>query len=282
PAKWEGKAMYGEPNAAKARRTIETAAGSLAFWESGNPDAPPLVLLHGIGSRAESWWPVLDPLAERFRLHALDLRGHGGSHKPAAGYLIDDYAADLDAALDALGLDRPFVLGHSLGALTTLAWALAHPERASKIVVEDPPLRTEPEVLEAFDGWMQLNALPPEAAAAWYHAEYPEWTDEECRRRAESITSAAPAVFAEMRAFSATALADPQLARVYDLANLQPPTLLLRGDPELGSMTRPEDADRLAALAPDVQVAFVPGASHSIHRDQPEAFVAAVVRFLLD
>jgi N-formylmaleamate deformylase len=273
--------MDGEPNAAKTRRTIETAAGALALWEAPNPGAPPLALLHGIGSRAESWWPVLDPLAERFHLYALDLRGHGGSHKPAGGYLIDDYAADLDAALDALALNRPFVLGHSLGALTTLAWALARPQRAAKIVVEDPPLRTEPEVLEAFDGWIQLNALPPEAAAAWYHAEYPEWTAEECRRRAESITSAAPAVFAEMRAFSATALTNPHLERAYDLADLQPPTLLLRGDPELGSMTRPDDAARLAALARHVQVEFVPGAGHSIHRDQPDAFVADVVRFLL-
>ncbi|HEU5434268.1 MAG TPA: alpha/beta hydrolase [Thermomicrobiales bacterium] len=273
--------MDGEPTAAKTRRTIETAAGSLALWEAPHPGAAPLVLLHGIGSRAESWWPVLDPLAARFHLYALDLRGHGGSHKPAAGYLIDDYAADLEAALDLLGLDRPFVLGHSLGALITLAWTLAHPERAAKIVVEDPPLRTEPEVLEAFDGWMQLNALPPDAAAAWYHREYPEWTEEECRRRAESITSAAPAVFAEMRALSAAALADAHLERIYDLARLQPPTLLLRGDPELGSMTRPADAARLAVMAPDVHVEHVPDAGHSIHRDQPAAFVADVTRFLL-
>ncbi|HEU0115989.1 MAG TPA: alpha/beta hydrolase [Thermomicrobiales bacterium] len=274
--------MHGEPNAAKTRRTIDTAAGTLTLWETAHPSAPPLVLLHGIGSRAESWWPALDPLAERFHLYALDLRGHGGSHKPATGYLLDDYAADLDAALDALELGRPFVLGHSLGALTTLAWALAHPARAAKIVVEDPPLRTEPDVLEAFDGWMQLNALPPDAAAAWYRAEYPEWTDEECRRRAESITGAAPAVFAEMRAFSAAALAtDAPPERIYDLASLQPPTLLLRGDPQLGSMTRPDDAARLADLARDVDVEFIPGAGHSLHRDQPAAFAAAVCRFLL-
>jgi N-formylmaleamate deformylase len=273
--------MHDEPTVARTRRTIETAAGPLALWEAPNPGAPPLALLHGIGSRAESWWPVLDPLAERFHLYALDLRGHGTSHKPAAGYLIEDYAADLDAALDALDLDRPFVLGHSLGALTTLAWAVDHPQRAARIVVEDPPLRTEPEVLDAFDGWMQLNALPLEAAAAWYHAEYPEWTEEECLRRAESITSTRPEVFAEMRAFSAALLAEGRSERVDDLAELRPPTLLLRGDPELGSMTRPDDAARAAALGRDVQVVFIPGAGHSIHRDQPAAFLDATIRFLL-
>ena len=274
--------MQGEPSTAQARRTIDTARGTIALREAPNPAAPPLVLLHGIGSRAESWWPVLDPLAARFHLYALDLRGHGGSQQPESGYLIDDYAADLEDVLDVLGLERPNVLGHSLGALTTLAWALAHPERAAKIVVEDPPLRTKPEVLDAFDGWMQLNALPPDAAAAWYHGEYPEWTEEECRRRAESITSAHPAVFREMRAFSAALLNGARSERVDDFAALQPPTLLLRGDLALGGMTRPEDADRLAALARDVRVEFVPDAGHSIHRDQPEVFVEAVVRFLTE
>jgi N-formylmaleamate deformylase len=278
----ENEAMQGEPTAAQARRTIDTTRGTIALREAPNPGAPPLVLLHGIGSRAESWWPVVDPLAERFHLYALDLRGHGGSQQPEAGYLIEDYAADLEAALDALGLERPLALGHSLGALTVLAWALANPDRAGKIVVEDPPLRIEPEVLDAFDGWMQLNALPLDAAAAWYRAEYPDWTEEECRRRAESITGAHPAVFREMRAFSAAMLDGARPERVDDLAALHPPTLLLRGDPEFGSMTRPGDAARLAALARDVQVSFVPGAGHSIHRDQPAVFVAEVVRFLTE
>jgi alpha-beta hydrolase superfamily lysophospholipase len=75
----EQAAMQGEPSAAQARRTIDTARGAIALREAPNPAAPPLVLLHGIGSRAESWWPVLDPLAARFHLYALDLRGHGGS-----------------------------------------------------------------------------------------------------------------------------------------------------------------------------------------------------------
>ena len=267
------------------RRLVETGRQPIAVTEAAAAGAPPLVLVHGIGSRAESWWPVLGPLAERFHVYAVDLRGHGGSGKPGAGYLLDDYAADLGALLDALGLERPFVLGHSLGAMTTMLWAVQQPGRAARIVLEDPPLRTEPAILDAFDGWMQLNAAPPEAVAAWYQSEHPDWSWEECRRRAESITSTHPAVFAELRAASEEALAQPgpgRDPRLDALAAIDAPTLLVRGDPDLGSMVGPDDVAEIAAAAPQVVVRRIPGTGHSIHREQPEAFVREVVGFLGD
>ena len=267
------------------RRLVETGRQPIAVTEAAAAGAPPLVLVHGIGSRAESWWSVLGPLAERFHVYAVDLRGHGGSGKPGAGYLLDDYAADLGALLDALGLERPFVLGHSLGAMTTMLWAVRQPGRAAKIVLEDPPLRTEPAILDAFDGWMQLNAAPLEAVAFWYQSEHPDWSWEECRRRAESITSTHPAVFAELRAASEEALAQPgpgRDPRLDALAAIDAPTLLVRGDPDLGSMVGPDDVAEIAAAAPQVVVRRIPGTGHSIHREQPEAFVREVVGFLGD
>ena len=267
------------------RRLVETGRQPIAVTEAAAAGAPPLVLVHGIGSRAESWWPVLGPLAERFHVYAVDLRGHGGSGKPGAGYLLDDYAADLGALLDALGLERPFVLGHSLGAMTTMLWAVQQPGRAARIVLEDPPLRTEPAILDAFDGWMQLNAAPLEAVAFWYQSEHPDWSWEECRRRAESITSTHPAVFAELRAASEEALAQPgpgRDPRLDALAAIDAPTLLVRGDPDLGSMVGPDDVAEIAAAAPQVVVRRIPGTGHSIHREQPEAFVREVVGFLGD
>ena len=86
-------------------RTIASGDVEIAVTEFPNPGRPPVVLLHGIGSRGQSWWPVIDPLAARFHLYQLDLRGHGASGKPSAGYLMEHYAADLDAALDALDLE---------------------------------------------------------------------------------------------------------------------------------------------------------------------------------
>ena len=243
---------------------------------------PPLVLLHGLGSRGASWLPVADVLAARFHLYAPDLRGHGDSDKPARGYLVPDYAADLARLLDALGLERPLMVGHSLGALVALAWAAAHPERVAALALEDPPLRTEPGVLAAFDGWQALNALSPEAAAAWFAREHPEWSAEECRRRAESITATDPAVFAELRADAAANLASGRVERLaeWGLEAIAAPTLLLAGEPHLGSMTRAEDAARFAAIVPGTRLAAIGGAGHRLHAEQPERFVAAVLPFL--
>src|SRR3712207_3473115 len=202
--------MAGIPQTAGRERTIVAGEVEIAVTEFPNPGRPPVVLLHGIGSRGHSWWPVIDPLASRFHLYQLDLRGHGASGKPAAGYLMEHYAADLDAALDALDLasDQTCIMGHSLGGLVALSWASERPSRAAALVVEDPSLRVPPEILEAFDGWQQLAALPAAQAAAWYRQEYPDWSDEDCLRRAETITSTAPGVFAELRAEAQAALAE--------------------------------------------------------------------------
>lgn len=263
------------------QRQVQAGPVTLAVTEW--PGAgPPLVLLHGIGSRGVSWLPVAEGLRQQFHLYAFDLRGHGASDQPEQGYLVGDYAGDLTFALDVLELERPLVLGHSLGSLVALHWAAAHPDRAPKLALEDPPLQTEPGVLELFDGWQALNALSPAAAAAWFHDEHPEWSDEECRRRAESIAGAHPAVFAELRAEAATNLASGQVQRLADLEAIRAPTLVLRGEPELGSMTREADVASLQQIMPNVTGQVIPGAGHGIHQQQPEAFVAAVLAFFAD
>lgn len=273
--------MTGRPRTPARERAVSANGQSLAVTEYAGPadDAPPLVLLHGIGSRAVSWWPVVDPLAARFRLYAVDLRGHGASSKPPTGYLLPDYAADLAALLDVLGSERPRLLGHSLGGLVVLNWAVAHPTRAAAIALEDTALRSQPGILEAFDGWLALNALSPKDAAAYFQREHPDWTTEDCRRRAESITGTTRAVFAELRADSAANLANGT-DRLGPLAAIRSPVLLVHGDPEAGSMVVPNDAARLAATLPNARLARVPGAGHGIHRERTEAFLAAVLPFL--
>jgi pimeloyl-ACP methyl ester carboxylesterase len=270
------------PQTAAHERTINAGGVPIAVTEfaTPRPDAPPVVLLHGIGSRGQSWWPVIDPLAARFRLFALDLRGHGVSGKPERGYLLEDYADDLAAVLDALALERPRIVGASLGALIALIWASANPARAAALVLEDPSLRTRPEVLGAFDGWQVLAAATPEQAADWYRQEYPHWSEADCRRRAETITGTAPGVFAELRAAAEAALADGTTDRLAILSAIESPALLVYGNPELGGMVGAEDAARFARLMPRAWTAHIACAGHNLHRDASDAFLAVVVPFL--
>ncbi len=274
--------MTSSPRTAGRERTIAADGVEIAVTEFPNPGRPPLVLLHGIGSRGQSWWPVIDPLAARFHLYQLDLRGHGASGRPSSGYLVEHYAADLDAALDALDLQvgEPRIMGHSLGALVALYWASERPSRAAALVVEDPALRVPPDIVEAFDGWQQLAALTPAQAAAWYRQEYPDWSAEDCLRRAETITSTAPGVFAELRAEAQEALARGTTDRMHILSEVRSPTLLLYGNVELGSMVAPTDAERFVEIVPRGRAIQLPGAGHSLHRDASGAFLAAVIPFL--
>lgn len=272
--------MTSEPRANGRVMTIEAAGVPLAVTEFPHPGKPAVVLLHGIGSRGQSWWPVIDALHAHFHLYQVDLRGHGDSGKPETGYALNAFVADLNATLRALELDRPRILGHSLGAVIALLWASEHPSVAAALALEDPPLTIRPELLPAFDGWQQLAALTPEAAAAWYRQEYPDWTLEDCERRAQTITSTAPGVFGELRAETEVALLAGETDRAPTLSQVTSPVLLIRGNPDIGGMVPIEDVARLEAVMPGAHVVSIVEAGHGLHRDATAAFLAAVIPFL--
>ena len=258
---------------------VDAAGTSLAVtdYQPANPGAPAVVLVHGIGSRGVSWFPVIDDLALSFRVVTFDLRGHGDSAKPDGGYLLPNYARDLDGLITALDLDRPCIIGHSLGGLTTLRWAADHPRKAAAIVLEDTALSGGPSLRPAFDGWLTLSKMTVEQAAAWYASEYPHWSEEDCIRRAQSITSVHPRVFEELRDESISSDRPPRLMGVEKITS---PIMLVHGDVDDGSMVQPAEARRLAQLVPGLRIARIPGVGHNVHRDAREAFLDTVVPFL--
>jgi pimeloyl-ACP methyl ester carboxylesterase len=96
-----------------------------------------VLLLHG-GSAHARWWDFVVPHLGRVRALALDLRGHGDSEWAAGGaYRMGDYAEDVGAAIAGLHLERPALVGHSLGAFVALRYALDHPEALCALVLVD-------------------------------------------------------------------------------------------------------------------------------------------------
>src|SRR5581483_11761266 len=89
---------------------------TLSYDERGDREAQPLVLVHGVSMSRRYFHRQLEPLSERYRVIALDLRGHGDSSDAPAGHTIPHYARDLAQFIDALGLERPVLLGWSMGA----------------------------------------------------------------------------------------------------------------------------------------------------------------------
>jgi pimeloyl-ACP methyl ester carboxylesterase len=112
-------------------------AGKLMVDDGGSGDA--VVLVHSLAGNTGHWSGQLQHLRQARRAVAFDLRGHRRSEAPRDhDYSMEAQGADVGAVADALGLERFALVGHSLGAGVALAYAGAHPERVSHLLVADP------------------------------------------------------------------------------------------------------------------------------------------------
>ena len=118
------------------RRSLQIPAGKFSYLESGEGD--PLVFLHALGRSASDWASVLEAMAHRWWCLALDQRGHGDSIR-SEEYTFEVLEQDFRGFVDGLGLDKFFLVAHSMGG--TVGWLFAQktPERLRRLVFEDTP-----------------------------------------------------------------------------------------------------------------------------------------------
>lgn len=112
---------------------IKTPDLEIAYRQQGQGE--PIILLHGFGLNHHIWDPIVEAFHEKARFITPDLRGHGQSEVTECTYSMDSLAADLAAFMDALGIQRASVGGHSLGGYVALAFAAAYPERLSGLAL---------------------------------------------------------------------------------------------------------------------------------------------------
>jgi pimeloyl-ACP methyl ester carboxylesterase len=122
-------------------RTLDTDCGRMSTFEAGPANAEPIVMLHGLGATKAEFLPTVPALAPEFRTIAVDLPGFGDSDKPfPAAYDARMFARWVHALLDALGLDRATVLGHSMGGRVALEVGMRHPDRVDRLVLMTPSM----------------------------------------------------------------------------------------------------------------------------------------------
>jgi 2-succinyl-6-hydroxy-2,4-cyclohexadiene-1-carboxylate synthase len=247
---------------------------------------PPVLLLHGFTGSSQTWggfgpgWPEL-------RLIAVDLPGHGRSDSPSdlIHYSIHSTLTALNEILDQLDLDRVALLGYSLGARIALHFALGHPGRVSRLVLEsaspgiedsaereqrrrdDEALaeKIEKDGLEAFvDYWQALPLWESQAAL-------PAERREALRR--QRLQNSPTGLANSLRGVGAGACPP-----VHDrLGELMMPLLVIAGELD---RRYTELAGLIAARAPDAKLRIIANAGHAVHLEQPEEFGAAVSEFL--
>lgn len=244
--------------------------------------APSIVLVHGLTGNGMNWVRVADALRDRYDVILPDTRGHGLSDAPESGYTVEDRAADIAALIDTLGLDRPVLIGHSMGGQAAAAAAALYPEKVRALVLEDPAwFEDEPQESRERDAEAKCAQLREQhtmtraALVEQGRQENPNWHEDELGPRADGKL--------QMRAHALRALITTTRPGWQDFARaIQCPTLLVTGDPDRYIIVRPERCREALALNPRIREANVPGAAHCIHRDQFDVYMQKVETFLLE
>jgi len=122
----------------------------LAVWEGKGKQ---ILCIHGLTANCRFWDCLASALSPQHRVIAMDLRGRGLSDKPSKGYSIERHCKDVLALIDDLGLKRPVLMGHSLGAFISLVFSAKHPQRVDRLVLVDGGGKlTETQMAKVFAG----------------------------------------------------------------------------------------------------------------------------------
>ena len=231
----------------------------------------PLVLAHGMSDNGRCWDRVATVLEDRYDIVSYDARLHGRSGG-ATGVFGD--GEDLVALVQALGLEKPAIMGHSMGGATVAHAAGLRPELFRCAVLEDPPWRDSWENVPRppMPDWQsmteeQIIAGGKAQGLGWHDDEYPAWAESKRQYRP-------PADFGRVR-----------LRGFMDwreiAAAIGVPTLLIRGgNAERGRIVTSEVASEAQRLNPRIECVCLAGAGHNIRRESFPEFVAAVTAFL--
>ncbi len=247
----------------------------LVYEEAGHGSAPPMVLVHGLACDRRYFAPQFQYYQQSRRTIAVDLRGHGESDKPVQAYTMEGLADDLAWLCASLGIERPVVVGHSMGGIVALHLAARHPALPAAVVMVDMPTAA--------------LAGPPSPDGPLFHIlerlrgpEYPQRarrfvermflpTDDAARRAwiVDAMTAAPQHVFASV------------LEHVWDCdlegaaAGCAVPALFIQA-----VAPRPE-LPRLRELCPHLVTGQTVGAGHFNMLEVPEQVNAMIDRFLL-
>lgn len=242
---------------------------------------PPIILTHGITDSGLCWSRVARMLEDQHELIMIDARGHGESDKPEAGYAPTDHAADVAGVIRSLGLEKPILLGHSMGAYTGIVLAASEPDLLSALILEDPPIRD----VGAWDPTERAEAKRTRREAILLRQtrtreelieaekqNSPKWHEDELEPWSIAKHQVSPNVVNYI---------DDSFNRWPEwIEGIQCPTLMITADTEEGAIVSPEISARIHSLNANVQVVEVQEAGHNIRRENFDAYMAVVQEFL--
>jgi pimeloyl-ACP methyl ester carboxylesterase len=251
----------------------------LFYTRTGKGDKPCLVLAHGLSDSGLCWHQLASDLEADYDILMYDAYGHGKSSRVDPDKRFD-LVADLYDLMEALKIEKPGLVGHSMGAATVAAFAARYPDKLSALVLEDPPwtdLTFEEEGLrETLHQWKQQNLaakkkttkelqkLKQRESPNWEEAILPEW--------AQAKHDIDPEFFdlLAIRNGNWQSLAEKIIV----------PTLIITGDNELGAIVTPKLGVEAVQLLNQGEFGHISGAGHCVRYEQYQPYITMVKVFL--
>jgi pimeloyl-ACP methyl ester carboxylesterase len=250
------------------------------YWRTGG-DKPVMVMAHGSSDNGLCWTNLARELVADYDIILFDARGHGLSDPPSRSDGPDAQCEDLAGLIRELGLEKPILMGHSMGSSSVAWFAARYPEVPGAVILEDPRLipRSSPDpppapsnadIENARARIMERNNMSTEALVAQCMKNTPQWGRCECEFWAPSKKLHHP-----NNAYRRFGGRGPEKSELFP--RITAPTLILKADAQ-GEVRKQNE--EVAALLPNGRIVHVEGARHNVRRDQKEGLLQALNAFL--
>ncbi|MGD0750932.1 MAG: alpha/beta hydrolase [Anaerolineales bacterium] len=261
---------------------------SLHYYRTGG-DKPKVIFNHGAGDDGLCWTRVIRELEADYDCILVDARGHGKSSSGKGDYSTAQRVADLAGLIQALGLERPVIGGHSMGADTCMNFAAVHPELTRAIFLEDPPIILPGEkfgdrkqefksedIGKLMARYMRLfKVMPKFLATPMARKASPSYPDDEI------IPWVNAKKHMSFNFLNSMPTMEMDLSAPFEVfKQISVPVLLFIGDKEKMSIVSMESAQKAASVNEKVKVVHMEGASHDIRRTRFDGYMPALKDFL--
>lgn len=256
-------------------RTIQTRGAELGYSVHGEAtERPPLVFVHGYALRAtlDPYQDLLGLLSKRYTVYALDMRGHGASAAALSGWSLPALADDIADFVSALSLDRPFYVGHSLGAFLGLWAEMRYPGLFSALCLLTPaPAHGAKAPAETVQFYIE-HGRNKELMRGAFRAMFMSPTDERVEIVAEAAVLLDPAIHRTfLEEFAASSIEDR-------LKDVKAPALVLLGAQDIVSPI--EEQWSIGALLPHCKQVTFSNQGHMMPNEHPELTAHELLAFL--
>jgi pimeloyl-ACP methyl ester carboxylesterase len=258
---------------------IVSGEAVLKYYRTGDPAKPHIVLCHGLTDSNKTWVRLAPALAGDYHVVTYDHRGHGESTLPPGDVTYEDLSDDLADLITRLGLRKPVLIGHSMGAVTVAHLAAHRPELVRAIVVEDPPWwkatfddspKAAKKHVSGWIGWVsKVKAADYDKAVADCRKKHPNWSAGDCEGW---VYSEKRVSLDFLRRFTSGGLPWNEF-----LGDIACPALLVYAE---RGIVKDETARIAKRTIRGLKAVRIEKSGHSIHRDRFEEFLEAVTRFL--